>query len=284
MIQLGMYFTDGPAKNLHTSPQGNQYFRIEMASVGSQGIDLCWWVLVPRGTNAPPYEVEPGKVKLPVGYTPVGWTEYGKTFADANGILQHETWDAVVDLPENQSPPSLGEVADSILADMSRLQAIPFRRLFLGVKPGTNVSDLRSPDEIGGAEYRAGAERNVMEWHQRDLAFQLEGQWTEEMKRQSAKAGGHLVSPAIGVSYSPLVNDFTLAEIAKRTSIERLYLDGTRITDQGLAELAPLKNLHDLSLINTPISDAGLKHLTALPRSRSCTSTALRSHLRESRN
>ncbi len=84
------------------------------------------------------------------------------------------------------------------------------------------------------------------------------------MKRQSAKAGGHLVSPAIGVSYSPLVNDFTLAEIAKRTSIERLYLDGTRITDQGLAELAPLKNLHDLSLINTPISDAGLKHLTAL--------------------
>ncbi len=163
MVQLGMYFTDGPAKNLQTSPQGNQYFRIEMASVGSQGIDLCWWVLVPRGTNAPPYEVEPGKVKLPVGYTPVGWTEYGKTFADANGVLQHETWDAVVDLPENQSPPSLGEVADSILADMSRLQAIPFRRLFLGVKPGTNVSDLRSPDEIGGAEYRAAP--NETSWN-----------------------------------------------------------------------------------------------------------------------
>ena len=99
-----------------------------------------------------------------------------------------------------------------------------------------------------------------MQWYKSDLDFQLNGQFTEEIQRDAARWG----TPAIGVSYNPLVDDFTLAEIAKRTSIERLYLDGTRITDAGLRELAPLANLSELSLNDTPITDAGLKHLQGL--------------------
>jgi hypothetical protein len=260
-IQLGLYFADGPAKNLATSPQGNRYFRIELARVSSIGIDVCWWILVPRGTNAPPYEVEPGKVKLPLGFTPIGWTDYGKTFADEHGILQHVTWDLVTDLPEAKDAPSFDSVSQSVYADMTALSVLPFRQLFMGSKPGTNVLEVGSPDDVSVAQYRVGAARNVSEWYERDVVFQLEGQFTDEIQRSGARWG----TPAISVSYNPLVNDFTLAEIGKRTSIERLYLDGTQITDSGLRELAPLKNLHELSLINTPITDAGLKHLANLP-------------------
>lgn len=260
-IQLGLYFAEGPASNLHTSPQGDRYFRIDMAQVSSQGIDVCWWILVPRGTNAPPYEVEPGKVKLPLGFTPIGWTDYGKTFADEKGILQHVTWDAVRELPEAQDAPSFDRISQGVYADMTALSALPFRQLFMGCAPGTNTLEVRSPDDVSAAQYRVGAARNVSEWYERDVVFQLEGQFTDEIQRSGARWG----TPAISVSYNPLVNDFTLAEIGKRTSIERLYLDGTQITDSGLRELAPLKNLHELSLINTPITDAGLKHLANLP-------------------
>jgi hypothetical protein len=258
----GIYGLDwyiGPATNLSISPQGDSYFRIELAEARYRGIDICWWVVVPRGTNAPSYQLEPGKVKLPVGYTP--WGEFAKAnFTDEQGVTQHAMWDATIELPEQTITPSLDEIADGVYADMTKLAALSFRQLHMGVKPGTNTRASSNPDETTAAEYRAGTERNVMRWHEIDLEFQLTGQFTEEAQRQAARWG----TPAIGVNYNPLVDDFTLAEIAKRTSIERLYLDGTRITDAGLRELAPLANLRELSLNNTPISDRGLKNLEGL--------------------
>ena len=259
-LGIGRYFTDGPATNLNISPQGDGYFRIDLAGVGYQGTDVCWWVLVPRGTNAPSYQAEPGKVMLPLGYTPVLWTDYGKTFIDERGIGQHVMWDALLELPAVPAPPTLDEIALGIYADMRTL-GMPFRRLNMGLKPRTNESDIRSPDEVSADEYRAGAARNVSLWYERDLDFQLKGQFTEEMRRQAAGWAG---KPTIHVRYNPLADDFTLAEIAKHTSIERLYLDGTRITDNGLRELAPLSNLQELSLNNTSITDVGLAHLAVL--------------------
>jgi len=120
---------------------------------------------------------------------------------------------------------------------------------------------------VSAAQYRAGTERNVIQWYERDLEFSLNGQFTEEMKRQIQEMNRQINAtegPSIALDYNPLVDDFTLAEVAKRTSIQRLYLAGTRITDAGLRELAPLVNLHELSLINTPITDAGLKNLQSL--------------------
>ncbi len=147
----------------------------------------------------------------------------------------------MVDLTEAKDPPSLDDISQSVYADMAALSFAPSRQLFMGETPG----QMRSADTVSAAQYRAGVERYVSLLYQEDLTSALQRVFTD-------------------VSYNPLVNDFTLAEIAKHTSIKRLYLDGTKITDNGLSQLAPLKNLHELSLINTPITDAGLAQLASL--------------------
>ncbi len=43
-----------------------------------------------------------------------------------------------------------------------------------------------------------------------------------------------------------------------------LYLDDTKVTDEGLKELAGLKSLQALVLSETPVTDAGLKALAEL--------------------
>jgi hypothetical protein len=60
------------------------------------------------------------------------------------------------------------------------------------------------------------------------------------------------------------INDKVLADLAKATAMQRLYLDSTNVTDAGLKQVAAAHGVKHLDLSQTPISDEGLKHLAGM--------------------
>jgi hypothetical protein len=60
------------------------------------------------------------------------------------------------------------------------------------------------------------------------------------------------------------VDDRTLNRAAQNIELERLWISGTRITDDGLAALSHLEHLNVLDISDTGISDAGLRHLETI--------------------
>ncbi len=59
--------------------------------------------------------------------------------------------------------------------------------------------------------------------------------------------------------------DAGLADVARASSLRRLYLHPTKVTDAGLAHLAKLRLLEELELGGQHIGDAGLAHIGELP-------------------
>jgi hypothetical protein len=261
-IGPGLIFAAGPAVNYEGSPQGGGYFRINLAQVSYKGIDVRWWVLVPRDTPPTHFDVAAGKVKLPVGITPHG--DFAKAnFADKDGVIQHLTWDIVLDVPQPQSLPSLTTIANQVYADQIALEAVPFRWLDMGAKD--HEEQIIDPSKTTAAEFSNAVVANVRQWIQSDIEFQLEGQFTIPKDPKSYVPKNQAAdNPAMGFSYNSLVDDATLARVATHVSLKRLYLDGTKITDAGLRHLIGLKELHTLSLAHTAISDMGLKELEGL--------------------
>jgi hypothetical protein len=247
----GLLDDDGPAANYEASPQGGGYFRIDLARADYQGINVCWWVLVPRGVPLNHFDIAPGKVKLPVGITPHG--EFAKDNFLKNGAIQHLEWDVILSLPETLVSPSVEAIASEVYADQIMLEVIPFRHLDMGSKD--NFEQFSRAEETTPLEFGRAVAANIQWWQQNDVEFQLVGQFTSGIQGEDE---------AMGLAYQPTVNDATLARVAKRESLKRLYLDGTKITDAGLRQLTTLKQLRDLSLAHTSITDAGLKSLEGL--------------------
>jgi hypothetical protein len=247
----GLMFDEGPAANYEASPLGSGYFRIDLARADYHGINLCWWVLVPRGVPLSHFDVAPGLVKLPIGITPHG--DFAKDNFAKNGVIQHLTWDLELSLPK---PPVLlptGMIAAQAYADQVALEAIPFRRLDMGSK--NNFEQFSRPEDVSVPRFETAVIANIRSWRQMDVDFQLNGQFA---------AGGMGNDEAIGLSYEPTVDDATLAQVAKRDKLKRLYLDGTKITDVALRQLADLHELRELSLAHTAVTDAGLKEIEGL--------------------
>lgn len=254
----GRIFVDGPAANYEASPQGDGFFRIDLASADHDGIDVRWWVLVPRGTPPTFFEIAPGKVKLPVGITPHG--EFAKAnFADEHGTINHLEWNIVLDLPRTDHLPTLDAIANHLYADLAALELMPFKWLDMGVKD--NSRQVIDPIKTTAAAFRDAVVAHIRWWYDRDVEFQLEGQFEPRLAQHHDDPENW---PAIGLSYEPTVDDATLARIAKHKSLKRLYLDGTPITDDGLKHLTGLKELRTLGLAQTQITDAGLKQLEGL--------------------
>ena len=160
-IRPGLFFSDGPAVNYQASPLGTGYFRIDLASANHKGIDVRWWVLVPRGTPPTHFDVAPGKIKIPVGITPHG--EFAKAnFADERGVIHHLTWDVTLDLPQPKSLPTLDSIARQVYADQVALEAVPFRWLDLG--PKDNVEQLAEPEKTSAAEFSKATAAHIRWW------------------------------------------------------------------------------------------------------------------------
>lgn len=67
----------------------------------------------------------------------------------------------------------------------------------------------------------------------------------------------------VNLGYAP-VTDACLAHVEGFSSLEGLWLDGTRVTDAGLVHLEGLRNLEALGLDHARVGDAGLAHLSRL--------------------
>ena len=214
--------------------------------------------MIPRGTPPNHFEVSPGKLKLNVGVTPSG--EYAKArHADEKGVIHHITWDVELEVPRPAKMPTLEEIADRVHADHIALDSFPCKWLQIGDHVKGKSSDV---EHISSAEYAKAVANNIRSWQKNDIAFQLEGLQDPNTQKRSIQGG--IGRTAMGLSYEPLVDDSTLARVAKHDSLKRLYLRGTRITDDGLKHLTGLTKLEKLDLVETGITDAGLVHLRGL--------------------
>ena len=165
----------------------------------------------------------------------------------------------MLDFPQSDALPTLDAIARQVYADLAVLEVIPFKWLDMGVKD--NARQLIEPGKTTAAEYSEAVATHIRLWYERDVEFQLEGQFSPRFAQHHEESEDW---PAIGLSYEPTVDDATLARAAKHRSLRRLYLEGTAVTDEGLKQLAELKELRKLNLVHTSITDAGLRQLEGL--------------------
>ena len=256
-VRPGQFLTDGPATVHCGTGMGIDCWYVELATASHQGIDLCWWVMIPRGERPNFFEVSPGKIKIPVHIAPHG--DYAKLFLDERGITHELTWNVELDVPRPSILPTLEEITNRIYADQISLESVPFKSLSYSDKHEAKVAEV---GKITPAEYTKLIADTFHSCWEMDIEGQLDRQFEPEQQKQIKEFMGDRV--AISLSYYPIVNDTTLDRIAKRKSVTELYLQGTRITDNGLKQISGLKKLQILHLEDTSITDAGLKYLTSL--------------------
>ena len=257
-LKKSLFRVDGPATNYNASPQGSGFFRLDLASASHQGIDVRWWVLIPRGTPPNHFEVSPGRIKLNVGVTPSG--EYAKArHRDEKGIINHMRWDVELDLPRPGQAANAQRDCRSSPHRSRRSDFSSDQTAHIGDHRVHKSSDV---DDINSAEYAKAIANKIRSWQTNDIEFQLEG--LPDPKTQKRSIPGGAGRKAMGLRYEPLVNDATLQRVAKHRLLTVLYLRGTRITDDGLIHLSGLTKLEKLDLAETGITDAGLVHLRGL--------------------
>ena len=256
MIQLGLFHDDGPAINYLGSSQGDGYFRIVLASASHQGIEVQWWMQVPRGQPENYFETGSNRVWIDAGVTP--WGEYANTHRDQAGVIHHLAWRLKLKVPKPQPLPTLKAIAESVYADIALLDALPpfDRNLDLGIDETTGqpVRKTGTTSDTTPAQFAEAVARHVRWLFRQDIEFQF----------KMAKDPTSLAKDAVSLSYIPDVGDAELARLGGLTRLKRLYLRGTGITDGGLASLSGLSQLELLDLSDTAISDAGLEHLAGL--------------------
>jgi beta-lactamase regulating signal transducer with metallopeptidase domain len=255
-------YNGGPAKNWVPSPQGAEHFRLVLADANHLGVDVQWWIMVPRGRLPNWFEDKDGRVRLELGITPQG--EYAKAnHADERGVIGQFNWTLPLNVPKPEQLPLLDDIVASVHSDLTKLKASIFaRKLNMGVKYVrlTPTSQFGSPDEVSSEEF-VKATREHWEWWERgDVDFQIKSGGTG----YRIEIGGMGMRPAVMVDYLSVVDDNTLARATERSDLVVISARGTKITDAGLAYLKGLTTLKSLDVANTAITDDGLRHLETM--------------------
>jgi Leucine rich repeat len=255
MIQLGLYHVDGPATN-YEAIQGSGYFRFALARASHQGIDIQWWIQVPRMQPANYFDIGANSVWIMAGMTPSG--KYAMAHANAKGVIDHVMWKLELPAPSPPALPTLSAIAESVYADVAGLGALPAFDLSLDLgiddSSGQPVGKRGSGADTTPQQFTEAVERHVRWWFRQDLEFQF------KYAADPASAGNETVA----LNYLSDVGDAELARVRSLPKLKRLYLAGTQITDAGLAAASGLSQLKELDLSNTAITDAGLERLTSL--------------------
>jgi len=259
MIQPGLFLMDPPATNLQTSPQGPGYFRIPLATVSHQGIDVQWWVMVPRGKPDNWCHAGPGQVQLDLGMTPFAG-KYADAHKDRAGVIQHIYWKQTLAVPAQKKLPSQKAIAESVYADVALLPSIPSRIFDLGVEEvqGNLIGKRGTPQDTSAERFATAVAAHIRYWERDDIDFRIrQGEVTD------VPFGGRSFypMPVINLAYYRSVDDETLKRVAEQKEVRTILLRGTRISDKGLATLKSLEHLTQLDLSETEIDDAGLEQL-----------------------
>ncbi len=255
MIQPGVYQVTGPGTNYDASPQfPPAAFRIPIVRAIHQGIDVQWWIAVPRGQPPKYFDAGPHSVWIMAGMTPAP----GSKFAQTKGaVINHDIWRLELPAPQPPAPP-LSTIVESVYTDAASLSALlPLNvTLDLGVdeKTGQPVGKRAVPAHVTPAQFADAVERHILWWFRRDVEFQFT--WAT-----NASSRGN---ETVALAYNPAVTDADLARLRSLPQLKRLYLSGSQITDADLAALSSLSQLRDLALTDTAITDAGLEYLKGL--------------------
>jgi hypothetical protein len=258
LVQPGLYFTEGPAKNVHASPQGMDSYRLKLATANQQGIHVEWWMLVPRGRKPDWFENKHGQVQLKLGITPEG--EYAKeNHADARGVIHHISWNLALDIPKPETLPTLSEIARAVHGELQMLSPMAFPQLDMGAQMVNGVlhGQVSSVDKVSATQFATATQAHWLLWEQRDIDFQLS-------QGGISQGGNRAMMPAVALDYHSAVDDATLSALAKRQDLVLISVRGTNITDEGLKRLSGLRKLSRLNLSDTAISDTGLRHLEGI--------------------
>jgi hypothetical protein len=227
-----------------------------LASANHQGIDVQWWMQVPRGQPENYFESGSDQVWIDAGVTP--WGEYANTHRDQRGVINHLMWRLTLKVPKPPALPTLHAIAEGAYADVAMLDALPpfDRNLDLGVDDtgGQPVGKRGTTSDTTSAQFAEAVGRHVAWWFHRDVEFQF------KMAADATSLAPHTVS----LSFLPNIGDAEIARLGGLTRLKRLYLRGTAVTDAELASLGGLGKLEILDLSDTGISDKGLEHLAGL--------------------
>lgn len=181
-VQPGLELVEGPAANYDASPQGSGYFRIPLAYAQHQGIDVQWWIQVPRDGNPHVFDISSEQVWIAAGIQPRG--AFGEV--QRGNQLGWLTRRLQLDVPREEPPRSLADIAADAYADIAILEAIPNRRLHLGVKhsepSGEAVQHFGRPDDTTPADFQAAVARHVAHWFQRDRDWERRRQQEQAEK------------------------------------------------------------------------------------------------------
>jgi len=172
-IQPGLYFTEGPATNWNASPQGSGYFRLILANANQRGVDVQWWIMVPRGQKPDWFVDKEGRVQLPLGITPMG--EYGKAkHADERGVMHHISWSLALDIPPLDAMPSLSKIARQVHSEMQLLSSTAFPYLHMGNQQVNGVPHRQhsSVDKVSPSEFATATREHWLWWERGDIEFQ----------------------------------------------------------------------------------------------------------------
>jgi len=268
MLQPGLYHVDGPATNYDASPQVPPgCFRIPLARASHQGIDLQWWIQIPRYKPANYFEVGADRVWIMAGITPWPFGKYAAAHRNARGVIEQILWKMQLKVPRPQPLPTLSAIAPSVYADMAALGALPAFdfSLDLGVdeSSGQPVSKRGSPADTTPSQFAKAVEGHVRWWFRQDIESQFKFA-QNQFKLAPNQNPKFVPKDTFALNYIPGVGDAELARLSSLTRVKRVYLPGTAITDGGLASLSGLSQLERLDLSDTAISDAGLEHLAGL--------------------
>ena len=168
-VRPGEFVVHGPAKNYSASPMvpGNDgipgCFRLKLATATHQGVDVCWWAMVPRATAKNKFEFEPGKLKFQVGITPGG--EYAKARHMRDGTIYHMNWNVELDVVAQKPIPTLSDIANRIYSDHMTLAPIRSKSLWIGTM-GEHQSG--SVDTMSTEEFAQATSNRVKSWQAGD--------------------------------------------------------------------------------------------------------------------
>jgi len=174
-VQPGLYITDGPATNWEASPQGMDYFRLSLAKANQRGVDVEWWIMVPRGRRPDWFEDREGQVQLQLGITPKG--QYARAnHADERGVIHHISWSLAVDIPKSDAMPSLAEIAREVLSEVQMLSSSAFPHLDMGVKKVNGVPSRQfgSADKVSPSQFATATREHWLLWKRRDKGYRME--------------------------------------------------------------------------------------------------------------
>lgn len=260
-LQPGLYISDGPARNYDASPQGSGYFRLILARANHKGVDVEWWMMVPRGRKPDWFEDQDGRVQLKLGITPRG--EYAKAnHADERGVIHPIYWDLAIDIPKPDRMPSLTEITRRVHTDLKVLSSVFSKHLHMGVEKVNDVphQQFGSTDDVSPEQFAAATRKHLLWWDRLDVEFQLTKGGTTDRN----KNGEYMMKPAVFLDYNSATDDATLFRATERTDLVMLSARGTDITDAGLAHLRGLNALSRLNIADTPVTDDGLRHLEGI--------------------